>query len=126
MRKSTRRKWRVLTSQVTTWSIPDNTVVGSPVDGNGILPYLIVTCMVAGLTVLFWKIGYAFTLVNLALLYLLPVMISSVRWGLDHLSARQVLASSLLTTFLFRQSTGSPFPISGIVYRLQCTWQLQY
>ncbi|MFB5191367.1 ATP-binding protein [Alicyclobacillus fastidiosus] len=81
MRKSTRRKWRVLTSHVTTWSIPDDAVVDSRSDRNGVLPYLIVTCMVAGFTVVFWKIGYAFTLVNLALLYLLPVLISSVRWG---------------------------------------------
>jgi two-component system, OmpR family, sensor histidine kinase KdpD len=79
---STRPKWRVLTSYVVPWTTPDATVNANQNGGNRPMPYLVVTVLVVLLTVVFWKIGYAFTLVNLALLYLLPVLVSAVRWGL--------------------------------------------
>lgn len=77
-------KWRVLTSYVMPWPNPDKLNDDGTEGGRQrrILPYLAVTLMVTALTLLFWKIGYAFTLVNLALLYLLPVLVSAVRWGL--------------------------------------------
>ena len=53
----------------------------SPEHGR-LIPYIAATLMVAGLTLLFWNAGYVFTLVNIALLYLLPVLIIAVRWGL--------------------------------------------
>jgi two-component system sensor histidine kinase KdpD len=67
---------------MTGWSMSDTVVYGGHVNKYTLLPYIIVTLMVGFMTIIFWKVGYAFTLVNLALLYLLPVIVSSVRWGL--------------------------------------------
>lgn len=76
-------KWRVLSSALTPWpSVPVIHTNRAPRGLQRGLPYLAVTVMVALLTVIFWRIGYAFTLVNVALLYLLPVLVSAVRWGL--------------------------------------------
>jgi two-component system, OmpR family, sensor histidine kinase KdpD len=74
-------KWRVFHSRIVPWSIPENVVDGTEVGLKRLTPYVIVTFMVAGLTVVLWGVGYAFTLVNIALLYLLPVLVSAVRWG---------------------------------------------
>ncbi|WP_054971138.1 ATP-binding protein [Alicyclobacillus ferrooxydans] len=79
---SSRPKWRVLTSYVVPWSSSEQLLDEPRVGRAKVIPYLSVTLMVAILTLMFWKIGYAFTLVNLALLYLLPVLVSAVRWGL--------------------------------------------
>lgn len=79
---SFRPKWRVLTSYVFPVFIPENVIDGTNVGRRRIIPYVVASLMVAGLTLVFWKVGYAFTLVNIALLYLLPVLITAVRWGL--------------------------------------------
>ncbi len=74
-------KWRVLKSPKNNWSLPE--MVSDTTSGTDKrwLPYLYVTLMVIILTTIFWLIGYAFTPVNIALLYLLPVFIAAVRWG---------------------------------------------
>ncbi len=65
-------KWRVLRSRFK---------AESPSWRNG-LSYLMVTAMVAVLTILLWIPRHVFEPVNIALLYLLPVLASAVRWGL--------------------------------------------
>lgn len=79
--KSYRPKWRVLTPHVAPW-IPVTDMDGHSNKGKTMVPYIVASFMIAVLTVIFWEIGYIFTLVNIALLYLLPVLITAVRWGL--------------------------------------------
>lgn len=76
-----RPKWRVVTPRVNSWAHQD-TVLTDAKESSRIAPYLAATLMVAGLTLFFWVVGYRFTLVNIALLYLLPVLVSAVRFGL--------------------------------------------
>ncbi|MCL6453879.1 MAG: DUF4118 domain-containing protein [Alicyclobacillus sp.] len=73
-------KWRVLTSYMMPWPNPGKLPEESS-RRSGRFPYLVITLMVALLTTVFWKVGNAFNLVNLALLYLLPVLVSAARWG---------------------------------------------
>jgi len=76
------RKWRVLSSYVTPWPLTKTTIGKAGDDPHPLVPYVAATLMVAVLTGVFWKLGYAFTPVNIALLYLLPVLVTAVRWGL--------------------------------------------
>ncbi|WP_284199374.1 DUF4118 domain-containing protein [Alicyclobacillus sacchari] len=78
---SFRPKWRVLTSHVIPL-FPDPNTSGPDNKLNLFLPYLIASIMVFGLTLIFWHSQYIFTPVNIALLYLLPVLVTAVRWGL--------------------------------------------
>ncbi len=72
-------KWRVLKNQ----SVPTEPTDTEATKRKGaVFPYLAVTLAIALLTMLFRIIGYAFTPVNIALLYLLPAFIAAVRWGL--------------------------------------------
>ena len=84
MRPSTsfKPKWRVLKTQALPGTQPEAVNGPEPPTGWRFLPYLLSTMMIALLTALFWIVGYAFTPVNIALLYLLPVFIAAVRWGL--------------------------------------------
>ncbi|WP_249226617.1 DUF4118 domain-containing protein [Alicyclobacillus mengziensis] len=79
---SSRPKWRVLTSYVVPWTAPNTVLNTYQQNGNRLVPYAVVTVLIVLLTAVFWKMDYAFTPVNLALLYLLPVLVSAVRWGL--------------------------------------------
>ncbi|MBE3556681.1 MAG: DUF4118 domain-containing protein [Firmicutes bacterium] len=78
---SFRPKWRVLTSHVIPL-VPETIMDGADIEPNRFVPYLVASIMVFGLTVIFWNSQYAFTPVNIALLYLLPVLVTAVRWGL--------------------------------------------
>ncbi len=82
VRQSSRAKWQALTSRVVPWPIPETAMKQTDVNLNRFIPYVIVTLMVAALTAVLWEVGYIFTLVNIALLYLLPVLLSAVRWGI--------------------------------------------
>lgn len=79
--RSFRPKWRVLSSNVSPW-IPNTGSIGAKGKQTRLVPYAAVSLMVLTLTVIFWEVGYVFTLVNIALLYLLPVLITAVRWGI--------------------------------------------
>lgn len=79
---SFRPKWRVLTSHVVPWTIPETVIDGADVERRRFIPYVVATLIVAVFTFVLWEVGYVFTLVNIALLYLLPVLITAVRWGL--------------------------------------------
>ncbi len=48
---------------------------------RGWLPYLATTVAIGALTVLLLKVGLSFQLANIALLFLLPVLLSAARWG---------------------------------------------
>ncbi len=84
MRQTTslKPKWRVLKSQTPHWPLPKTITATMLPEQGRLIPYIAATLMVTGLTLLFWNAGYVFTLVNIALLYLLPVLIIAVRWGL--------------------------------------------
>ncbi|QQE77096.1 DUF4118 domain-containing protein [Alicyclobacillus sp. SO9] len=76
-----RPKWRIL-SYLISFPTPEDTFHGSEKQKAKLLPYVITTLVVFGLTMILSEIGHFFTLVNIALLYLLPVLITAVRWGL--------------------------------------------
>ncbi|MCF8567602.1 DUF4118 domain-containing protein [Alicyclobacillus tolerans] len=80
--RSFRPKWRVISSHVVPWPRAGIRLNQTSANGTRFTPYVLSSLMVAGLTVLFWEVGYLFTLVNIALLYLLPVLVTATRWGL--------------------------------------------
>lgn len=78
---SHRPKWRVLTSYVLPWPTSES-IDGNHLKHRRFSPYIAATLMILVLTLVFWKNESVFTVVNIALLYLLPVLITAVRWGL--------------------------------------------
>lgn len=63
---------------------------------NPLKPYLLIILMVTCMTLLMRPFGLAFDAVNIALLYLLPVLLSAVYWGL-----RPALFAAILGVLVF-------------------------
>lgn len=79
---SFRPRWRVLTSHVLPWTIPDDVLEGFQAAPEKLTNYIIVITMVAFFTLGLWQVRNVFEIVNIALVYLLPVLISAVRYGI--------------------------------------------
>lgn len=77
-----RPKWRVVSTQSFPLSVPQTARDETEDEQSTIRPYVIATLMVAVLTGVLWETGNLFTLVNVGLMYLLPVLFSAVRFGL--------------------------------------------
>lgn len=62
------------------WAVRTRLRTRSPVNGT-LREYALVLLMLAVLTFLLWHVGWSFDRVNMAMLYLLPVLVSAVRFG---------------------------------------------
>ncbi|MCY0879541.1 MAG: DUF4118 domain-containing protein [Firmicutes bacterium] len=64
------------------WRVLDAHAPAVDARRQGVGPYVAVVAMVGALTALLWIPRHLFEAVNIALLYLLPVLYSAVKWGL--------------------------------------------